>query len=128
MLRLVVSSSDYAKDEGAKVVSRWLQEYFKETEGIGYYRHPAVMTNTGAFPDFIVFTRTNNPLVIKIIRYSLQEIEIADENLWMVNNESLDPPPLELEDLVLKLESKFLEQRKLRNRLKPQAILALPFI
>jgi superfamily I DNA and RNA helicase len=86
------------------------------------------MTGTGAFPDFIVFTKTDAPLVVKIVPYKLQEIEIINEDFWLINDESFDPPPLELEDLVIKLESKFLDQRKLRNRLKPKGILVLPFI
>lgn len=128
MLRFVIALHTYAKDAAAQMVARWLKERFGDTEGICYYRHPAVMTSAGAFPDFILFSKENHPLVIKILPWQLQEIELVGEEFWIINNESIDPPLLELEDLVIKLESKFLDQRKLRNRLKPQGVLALPFI
>ncbi len=128
MLRFVITLHTYAQDVAAQMVTRWLKERFNSTEGICYYRHPAVMTSTGAFPDFILFTKENHPLVIKIISCGLQEIELVDEDFWIINNESIDPPLLELEDFVIKLESKFLDQRKLRNRLRPRGVLVLPFI
>src|SRR5260370_13451206 len=128
MLRFVITLHTYAQDAAAQMVTRWLKERFSNAEGICYYRHPGVMTSTGGFHDFILFTKENHPLVIKIISRGLQEIELVDEDFWIINNETIDPPLLELEDFVIKLESKFLDQRKLRNRLRPQGVLALPFI
>ncbi|MGI9059674.1 MAG: DEAD/DEAH box helicase [Ktedonobacteraceae bacterium] len=128
MLRFVITLHTYAQDAAAQMVARWLKERFSNTEGICYYRHPAVITSAGAFPDFISFTKENHPLVIKIVSCELQEIDLAGDDFWIINNESIDSPLLELEDLVIKLESKFLDQRKLRNRLRPQGVLALPFI
>jgi superfamily I DNA and RNA helicase len=115
-------------DAAAQMVERWLSECFSNAEGVCYYKHPAVITATGVIPDFILFTKTNQPLVIKIMDCSLPDITHLDEDTWTVNGKTVDSPILELEDLLLKLESKFLEQRKLRNRLKAQAILAFPFI
>ncbi|HEU5374492.1 MAG TPA: DEAD/DEAH box helicase family protein [Ktedonobacteraceae bacterium] len=112
----------------AQMVERWLGECFGNDDGVCYYKHPAVMTRTGKIPDFIVFTRTNQPLVIKIIDQHLQDISLVEDDEWIVNSETIDSPLLELEDLVLKLESKFLDQRKLRNRLDVQGVLAFPFI
>jgi superfamily I DNA and RNA helicase len=112
----------------AQMVERWLNERFGAAEGVCYYKHPAIMTKTGKIPDFILFTRTNQPLVIKILEQSLQDIHLVETDEWIVQSEPVDSPLLELEDLVLKLQSKFLEQRKLRNRLHVQGVLALPFI
>lgn len=125
MLKFVRSG---LKTDAAQMVERRLAEYFVNAEGVCYYKHPAVITKTGKIPDFILFTRNNHPLVIKIIDRELQDIGLVDEDEWIIDNEPVDSPFLELEDLVLKLESKFLDQRKLRNRLKTQAILACPFI
>ncbi len=116
------------KNPAAQMVERWLNERFGNAEGVCYYKHPAIVTRTGVIPDFILFTKTNQPLVIKIIDCQLQDIGLVAEDMWLINDTPFDSPILELEDLVLKLESKFLDQRKLRNRLKAQAILALPFI
>jgi superfamily I DNA and RNA helicase len=116
------------KTVAAQMVERWLDECFGNAEGVCYYKHPAVITKTGKIPDFILFTRTNQPLVIKIIDQYLPDINLVEDDEWIVNNEPIDSPLLELEDLVLKLESKFLDQRKLRNRLNVQGVLAFPFI
>jgi superfamily I DNA and RNA helicase len=125
MLRFVRTLS---QNVGARMVERWLSESFGNTEGVCYYKHPAVMTQTGKFPDFILFTKTNQPLVIKIIDQQLEDINDVDEEGWIINGKPDDSPFLELEDLALKLQSKFLDQRKLRNRLNTQAVLAFPFI
>jgi len=116
------------KDTAAQMVERWLSERFKDAEGVCYYKHPAVMTNAGAIPDFVLFTKTSEPLVVKIVDKQLQDINHADDEIWVINDQVVDSPLLELEDLVLKLGSKFLEQRKLRSILNTQAVLALPFI
>jgi hypothetical protein len=116
------------KDAAAQMVERWLGEQFGNAEGVCYYKHPAVGTRTGIIPDFILFTRTNQPLIIKIIDKQLQDIALITEDMWIINDITVDSPVLELEDLVFKLESKFLDHRKLRNRLNSQGILALPFI
>ena len=116
------------KDVAAQMVERWLNEHFSNAEGVCYYKHPAVGTRTGVIPDFILFTQTNQPLIIKIINKHLQDITRVTEDMWEVDDITVDSPILELEDLVFKLESKFLDHRKLRSRLNPHAILALPFI
>ena len=116
------------QDEAGQMIKRWLQEAFNNDEGICYYKHPAVITNTGAMPDFTIFTRKNQPLVIKTISQNIDEISFIDGDIWIINDISYDSPLLELEDLVIKLESRFLERRELRSFLKPRGILALPFI
>ena len=116
------------KDDWAEIVERWLVESFGNAEGVCYYKHPAVMTQTGKLPDFILFTKTYQPIVIKIIDEFLEDIDFVGEEGWKINNKPVDSPLLELEDLALKLQSRFLDQRKLRYRLHTQAILAFPFI
>lgn len=125
MLRFVRTVPENA---AAQVVERWLKERFSNAEGVCYYKHPAVVVRTGAIPDFILFTKTHQPLIIKVIDQRLEDIGHVDEDLWLINDIPIDSPVLELEDLELKLTSKFLDQRKLRSRLNVQAILALPFI
>src|SRR5260370_42710906 len=101
MLRFVITLHTYAQDAAAQMVTRWLKERFSNAEGICYYRHPAVMTSTGAFPDFILFTKENHPLEIKIISRGLQEIELVDEDFCIINNETINPPLVKLEDLLI---------------------------
>jgi superfamily I DNA and RNA helicase len=128
MLKFVITHPSYAQDEAGQMVERRLKEAFNSDEGICYYKHPAVITNTGVIPDFTLFTKTNQPLVVKIIPYPLEEIDLVDRDIWVINAIHCDPPVLELEDLVIKLESKFLERRELRSFLRPLGLLALPFI
>jgi hypothetical protein len=58
-------------------------------------------------------------LVIKIVSCELREIDLVAEEEWEIDDIIIDSPLLELEDLTLKLESKFLDQRKLRGHLRP---------
>ncbi|GAC1357984.1 MAG: hypothetical protein NVSMB38_40790 [Ktedonobacteraceae bacterium] len=121
MLKSVITHPSYARDEAAQMIERWLKEGFSSDEGICYYRHPSVITNTGVIPDFTLFTKGNQPLVIKTVPYQLEEISEADREMWIIDDISYDSPLLELEDLVIKLESKFLDRRELRSFLRPLA-------
>ncbi|GHO75247.1 hypothetical protein KSD_30180 [Ktedonobacter sp. SOSP1-85] len=116
------------KTDAADMVERWLEECFGNDEGVCYYKHPAVITKTGKIPDFILFTKTNQPLIVKIFDQNLQDINLVEDDEWIINGEPIDSPLLEIEDIVLKMQSKFVEQRKLRNRLNVQGILAFPFL
>ena len=51
-----------------------------------YYKHPAVITNTRAIPDFTLFTRKNQPLVIKTISQNIDEIDFIDSDMWKIND------------------------------------------
>jgi superfamily I DNA and RNA helicase len=116
------------KSGAAQMVERWLSECFDHTEGVCYYKHPAIVTNTGVIPDFVLFTKAYQPLVVRIIGCQLQDINVVEEDRWMMNDIFVDSPLQELRDLVVKLNNRFEDQRKLRDRLHIQAIIALPFI
>ncbi len=116
------------KNEAAKCVEGWLSECFSNSDGVCYYRHPAVVTETDEIPDFIVFTKTTQPLVVRIVENQLSDIKMVEEDMWEIDDTTVDSPLLVHEDLVVMLENQFQDQRKLRNRLHTQGVLALPFI
>lgn len=115
-------------DRAAHMIKRRLEEAFETIEGVAYYKHSMARTKTNVFPDFTVFTKVNQPLVIKIIPYQLQEIDFIDDDMWIVNKNPIESPFTEIEDLRINIENQFRNERNLRNLLMPQAILALPFI
>ncbi|BCL79690.1 COG3972 family protein [Ktedonobacteria bacterium brp13] len=127
MLQFVVTLSDYAEDEPSQIIKKWLQEHFKDVEGICYYKYPLIKNDKGAVPEFTVFTRTHNPLIIRCLPYQLEEIDYADEAAWVVNDDAIDPPTWDLESFQRGLQ-KQLRIEMLFHRLKPKAILALPLI
>lgn len=112
----------------AQMVKKRLEEHFKLVEGVCYYRHSMGRTKNNLFPDFTVFSRVNQPLIIRIAPYKLEEIEYVDDGIWVINNISVEEPFLDLGDITAQIDSQFHVERKLRNILKPQGILALPFI
>src|SRR5712692_1929699 len=109
-----------AGDSAAQMVKRRLEEHFQAVEGVCYYKHSMAITNDNVLPDFTVFTRTMQPLVIKIIRCRLEEIDFVEGDTWIIEGTPIEPPPLQLEDLTVKIDSQFRNERKLRNILKPQ--------
>src|ERR1017187_3629461 len=117
-----------ANDNVAQMIKRRLEEHFKAAEGVCYYKHGMAKTANNVFPDFTVFTKTNQPLVIKIVPYQINKIEFVDDETWIANNIIIESPAVLLEDLTVKIENQFRNERKLRNILKPQSILAFPFI
>jgi len=128
MLQFMITLSNYAQEEISQRVWSWLQEHFKNDEGICYYKHPIMKTNGEAstVPDFTIFTRTNHPLIIKCLPYQLDDIERADEDGWVMSGKKIEP----IWELIVfqKGLRRQLSDDRLRNRLKPKVVLALPLI
>ncbi|MEN8215178.1 MAG: hypothetical protein ABFS56_02140 [Pseudomonadota bacterium] len=53
MIKLLVTSPDYEQDAATKRLWKWISIRFEQEEGICYYKHPVVVTNTGAGTHFI---------------------------------------------------------------------------
>src|SRR6202166_1444701 len=100
MLKFVITLPTYAQDAAAQMVQRWLDECLNTAEGVCYYKHPATVTSTGAFPDFILFTKTHQPLVIKIVSCELREIRLVEEEIWEIDDIVIDSPLLDRKSVV----------------------------
>lgn len=128
MIKLLVTSPDYEQDEATKRLWKWLSSRFEQDEGICYYKHPVVVTNTGVMPELTLLSRNNQPLAMRCFPYQLDDIQSIEKEIWTINNAIFDSPFLELEDFVEGLKYRFNKDRTLRHRLQPKAVLALPLI
>lgn len=127
MIKFVITLSDFNQEATSQTVKRWLEEHFKDEDGVCYYKYPIIKTDEGFVPDFTVFTSTNHPLIISCFPYQISDIDYIDEAIWSVDQIDLDPPSWNLERFQRGLK-KQLREELLHSRLKPKAILALPLI
>ena len=128
MLEFISSLPDFDGDVVAKSLWNQIKEKFSDKEGVCYYRHPVLGTTTEVTADLALFTRSTEPVAIRCLPYQIDEIQSVNGN-WTVNNGELpDSPFLELDDFVYALGGLITLDRKLRRRLNPSGILALPLI
>lgn len=130
MIRLVVTVPTFNDDHGAMKVWEWIKNTFRNHEGVCYYKHPIVGTNSGATPEFTLLVKGYEPLAIKTISYQLDDLLEIDEDKWQIEGQEnyIDSPILELDDFVIALQSKLDKERSLRRKLRAKKILALPLI
>lgn len=128
MIDLIVTLPTYDQDEATKRVWSWIDENFPQTEGVCYYKHPILMTQTGATPELTLITNTHQPIIIRCLQEQLDDIQSIGEEKWTINNVEGDSPLLEMEDFMVILRSKFERDRILRKRVEPIYALALPLI
>ena len=124
----LLPSSGYDQDVASQTVWKKIDEVFKTDEGFCYYKDTLVASNSGSLPELVVYSRENEPLIIRCLDYKLDEIQEVTDEVWVINDEEVDSPILELDDFEIKLRNKFDEDRVLRQRLKVRALLALPLI
>ncbi|NWJ96237.1 MAG: ATP-binding domain-containing protein [Chloroflexi bacterium] len=128
MADLIVTLPTYEDDNSAHKVWEILEKQFENQDGKCYYKHPVIKTDTGITPDFTLFVRTNQPLVIRCLSYQLSDITSVGGTVWDVVGRPIESPILELEDFVVLLQAKFDKERQLRHRFKVRAVLAFPLI
>jgi len=129
MLHFISSLPDFDQDTVTKSLWKRLSNKYGDRKGICYYKHPVLGTHTGVMADLTLFTQTDEPVAIRCIPYQINEIRAVYDEYWTVNdNDTIDSPLLELDDFVVAMEGLIKLDRKLRRRLQPKGVLALPLI
>jgi superfamily I DNA and RNA helicase len=128
MISFLPAVPEYASDDASQTVWGWLAEQFKDAEGVGYYKYPIVRATTGAVPELSLILRAHQPVAVRCLSLTIDEIELIDSEIWKVKGQEIDSPILELEDFIIGLQSNFDRERSLRKKFKPKAALALPLI
>jgi Superfamily I DNA and RNA helicases len=128
MIEFLPSVPDYAKDYSSQMIWNWIKEKTNDLEGIAYYKYPIVRAATGAIPELFISTRSIQPLAIRCLPLTIEEIKEITNEYWVVNNTKIDSPLLELEDFIIGIKSNFDRERVLRNKFTPKAVFAIPSI
>lgn len=123
-----ISNTDYDLDNASHAVIQKIQETFVAVEGFGYYKDTLITANTGAIPEIIIYFRSYQPVVIRCLSWTIDEVGDLDDDYWVVKDEEVDSPIMELDDLQTKLKAKLDSDRTLRQKFDPVAVLALPLI
>jgi superfamily I DNA and RNA helicase len=82
----------------------------------------------GAVPELSLILRTHQPVAVRCLSFTIDEIESIDSEVWKVKGQEIDSPILELEDFIVGLQSNFDRERSLRKKFTPKAALAFPLI
>ena len=128
MLHFISSLPDFDNDDAAKWLWKRIREKFNDKEGVCYYKYPVLGSATGVMADLTLFTKSDQPVAIRCLPYQIGEIKFVQEDYWIINDQKKDSPIWELDDFVAALDSLVKIDRRLRRRLKPKGILALPLI
>jgi superfamily I DNA and RNA helicase len=129
MMQFLVSlATTYINDQASKNIWDRLSQILRDTDGICYYRYPSITSSTNSVPDLTLLAYGYQPIIIKCLRYDLDEIQEIDDETWIINKEKNDSPLLELDDYSEGLNTKFGRKRNLRRRLEVIKVIALPFI
>jgi superfamily I DNA and RNA helicase len=128
MLTFLPAVPEYATDEVSKLVWDWISAEFGMLDGIGYYKYPVVRASSGVIPELTLITRTHQPIAVRCLSLTLDEIQNIEDDTWKIQGEMVDSPFLELDDFVTGIQSSLDKERMLRKRFSPIAVLALPLI
>ena len=114
-------------DTEANHAYQQLNSVLSRVDGICFYKHPSLGSNgPDSAPDFAVLARNLNPLVVRCVRATIEDIESVAEDSWVIRGEKVDSPVLEVEDLTENLRHRFQRERPLRGKLTPRSVLAFP--
>lgn len=123
-----ISSLPGFDDDAAKLLCDRIRGKFNDKEGVCYYKYPVLGSATGVMADLTLFTKSDQPVAIRCLPYQIGEIKFVQEDYWIINDQKKDSPIWELDDFVAALDSLVKIDRRLRRRLRPKGILALPLI
>src|SRR3990172_12982467 len=107
MINLLPSIPEYATDIPAQETWALIRNALREDEGTCYYRHPAIRSASGAIPDFTVLSRSHHPLIVRVLPWRRESVQDVQEHTWTIDGENIDPPTLQVEDLIFALRANF---------------------
>jgi superfamily I DNA and RNA helicase len=127
-MELVVSNESFATNLEVQATWAQLSGVAKDLVGVAYFQHPVIGAVHVRPPDICCLMRSHQPLVVKALAASLEQIESVGPEHWVVNGSQVDSPLLELEDYLEMLAPRFRQRRELRSVFSPKHVLALPNI
>lgn len=101
---------------------------FVNDEGYCYYKYPLAGGIDRYLPDLTIILKGKGFLIIDSIEYSIDNIQINNNNEFTINGNSYDNPILLLEDYEFALSKQYERYRHLRNKITINSVLLMPNI
>lgn len=127
-MQFIPAIHTYKSDIAAQNVWAILSEWLGDVDGYAYYRHPSLGSGRGIVPDFVILSESHGSLVVRVLDYTIDDIHEVNEEYLKVNGKEINSPILDLEDFKVALKYRFDQERKLRDRIQLNSLLALPNI
>jgi superfamily I DNA and RNA helicase len=131
-MEFIPTLSTYATDLTSQTVWQWFNSRIENEEGVSFYKYPNVGGPQTPQPDLTIVTRRFQPAVVRCLGIELEQIIGITEDTWTVDiggeQQIIDSPLMELDDIVIAMQAKFDRERPLRQLFKVQRALALPLI
>lgn len=127
-MQFLASLPTYGHDQAVKNIWSRFKDQLGDVDGICYYKHPVITSTTRSVPDLTLLANGFQPLVIKSLDLTIDDIDSIEEMTWTVKSALVDSPVLELDDYVIGLQHKFDKERVLRHRLEVIGVIAFPLI
>jgi superfamily I DNA and RNA helicase len=131
-MEFIPTLSSYSNDLTSQTVWQWFNNRIENEEGVSFYKYPNVGGPHTPLPDLTIVTRHYQPAVVRCLGIELEQIISITEDTWTVDiggeQQLIDSPLMELDDIVIAMQAKFDRERPLRQLFKVQRALALPLI
>lgn len=127
-IQFLASLPTYGEDQAAKNIWDRINDFIGDKDGICYYKHPVITSTTRVVPDLTLLVHGYQPIIIKSLDYTIEDINFINEETWTIRDEIVDSPLLELDDYVVGLRHKFDKERLLRNLYDAVGVIAFPLI
>ena len=122
----------FVSDVAAQTVWSWFEHRLETAEGTAFYKYPNVGGPHTPEPDLTIVARRFQPLVIKCLPLKTDQILDVSGDTWTISKsgdqEIIDSPLLEVEDIAVAMQEKFDRERPLRRLLKVKHAVALPLV
>ena len=127
-MQFIPSTPEFEADISAVNFWEKLSAQIGGYDGICYYKHPIISSNSDLPPHFALIGKSIKPLVITIFDQSLTTIQDVSDQTWLSAGHEIESPLLNIDDWIDGLNSKFSKDRRLRNKIEVQGLLVLPQI
>jgi superfamily I DNA and RNA helicase len=116
------------EDTVAQTVWESLRLALGEVDGLAFYKHPVLGGSGDDLPDLSVLAHGLQPIVVRCVRVDLGQVSRVSEESWRIDDDEVDSPLLEAQDLLYRLDNLFRNHRELRTAFAPVSVVAMPLI
>jgi superfamily I DNA and RNA helicase len=116
-MKPLLSSSELKKNTTKSILWGQLKKITASEDGYLYYKYPITGMPDSYVPCFTIIDYNNGILLFEVIEVTIDSLEIIDDAAWKVNNTTIEPPLLKLEDYKIRLENIIRNYRQIRDKI-----------